>query len=298
MAHGHHHHHAGGDSNVGLAFFLNLGFTIIEIIGGFWTGSFAILSDALHDLGDSVSLGLAWYFQRLSGKERNERFTFGYKRFNTLGALITGVMLVGGSVFILTRAVPALWEPGEPDAQGMIWLAVLGVIVNGAAVLRLRKGANSLNERVITWHLLEDVLGWVAVLIGSVVMYYFDAPWIDPALSVGIAIYILYNVTSQLWQAGRIIVQAAPEGLHYDDIKHRLNGLEGVVDAHHLHLWTLDGEYHLASVHLVVEESRDMGSLADLKRRARELLHDLGVEHATLELETGEEKERHGKLPI
>ena len=297
MAHDH-HQHADNQSNVGLAFFLNLGFTVIEIIGGFWTGSIAILSDALHDLGDSFSLGLAWYFQRLSRRGRNENFTYGYKRFNTLGALITGIMLVAGSVIILTRAVPALWQPTEPDAGGMIWLAVLGVIVNGAAVFRLRKGGDSLNERVITWHLLEDVLGWVAVLIGSVLMYYFDLPWIDPALSIGIAIYILYGVVQQLWQVGKIMVEAVPEGLDFEAIKQELDSVDGVLNAHHLHLWTLDGEYHLASVHLVVDEARDMDSLTQLKNRVREVLHDAGVEHATLELETQRDREEHGKLMV
>ncbi|PPK85336.1 cobalt-zinc-cadmium efflux system protein [Neolewinella xylanilytica] len=296
MAHDHHHH---SDRNtVGLAFFLNLGFTIIEIVGGFWTGSIAILSDALHDLGDSFSLGLAWYFQGLARKERTADFTFGYKRFNTLGALITGVILVAGSVLILARAIPALWNPSEPNAGGMIWLAVLGVAVNGAAVFRLRQGGDSLNERVITWHLLEDVLGWVAVLIGSVLMYYFDLPWIDPALSIGIAIYILYGVVQQLWRAGRIIVQAAPEGLDYAALKRDINQVEGVRNAHHLHLWTLDGEYHLASVHLVVDGAREMDSLAEVKDRVRKLLQDAGVAHATLELETEGERQAHGKLPI
>ncbi len=297
MAHDH-HQHADNQSNVGLAFFLNLGFTVIEIIGGFWTGSIAILSDALHDLGDSFSLGLAWYFQRLSRRGRNENFTYGYKRFNTLGALITGIMLVAGSVIILTRAVPALWQPTEPDAGGMIWLAVLGVIVNGAAVFRLRKGGDSLNERVITWHLLEDVLGWVAVLIGSVLMYYFDLPWIDPALSIGIAMYILYGVVQQLWQVGKIMVEAVPEGLDFEAIKQELDSVDGVLNAHHLHLWTLDGEYHLASVHLVVDEARDMDSLTQLKNRVRQVLHDAGVEHATLELETQRDREEHGKLMV
>ncbi|NJB86074.1 cobalt-zinc-cadmium efflux system protein [Lewinella marina] len=290
-----HHHHAAGDNGKGVAtaFFLNLAFTVVEIIGGFWTGSIAILSDALHDLGDSLSLGVAWYFQRLSRKGRTPNFTYGYKRFNTLGAIITGVVLVAGSVLILTRAVPALWDPGEPEAEGMIYLAILGVVVNGAAAFRVRKGGDSLNERVISWHLLEDVLGWVAVLVGSIIMYFYDLPWIDPALSIGITLYILYGVVQQLWKAGKIIVQAAPEGLDYSDIEQRLKSVAGVTDAHHLHLWTLDGQYHLASAHLVVEDATSVADLRELKERARSVLHEAGVEHATLEFETEEEWAGH-----
>lgn len=298
MSHDHQHGHAHGESNIGVAFFLNLSFTVIEIIGGFWTNSFAILSDALHDLGDSLSLGLAWYLQKLSKQGRTPTFTYGYKRFNTLGAIITGTMLVGGSVFILTQAIPELFDPQPTNATGMIWLAVLGILVNGAAVFRLRKGGESLNEQLITWHLLEDVLGWVAVLIGSIVMYYFDLPWIDPALSIGITVFILYGVVGRLWKAGKVILQATPEGIDCARILRDLLATKGVEDAHHLHVWTLDGEYHLASVHLVVEGSRSLQELQHLKQTVKEQLHDHGIEHATLELETAEERASHGEAEV
>ncbi len=180
----------------------------------------------------------------------------------------------------------------------MIWLAVLGILVNGAAVFRLRKGGESLNEQVITWHLLEDVLGWVAVLIGSILMYYFDLPWIDPALSIGITVFILYGVVGRLWKAGKVILQATPEGIDCARILRDLLATSGVEDAHHLHVWTLDGEYHLASVHLVVEGSRSLQELQQLKQIVKERLHDHGIEHATLELETARERESHGELEV
>ena len=294
MAHDHHHGHADS-SNVGFAFFLNLGFTIVEIIGGFFTNSFAILADAIHDLGDTLSLGLAWYFQRLSKRGRTSQFTYGYRRFNTLGAIVTGVVLVGGSVFILTEAIPKLWEPNEVDASGMIWLAILGVVVNGAAVFKLRAGGDSLNEQVLTWHLLEDVLGWVAVLIGATVMYFYDLPWIDPALSIAIAAFVLFNVVKRLWAAGKIILMAAPEGVEHDQVLEAINALDGVTDAHHLHLWTLDGEYFLGSVHLVLPDEATVAAAEDTKGRVRRLTHDdFGIEHMTIETETAGRREEHG----
>jgi len=294
----HHHHHHGDGSNIGTAFFLNFAFTIIEIIGGFWTGSIAILSDALHDLGDTLSIGLAWYLQKVSKKGRTEQYTFGYKRFNTLGAIITGLVLVAGSVFILTEAIPALWNPGEPNAKGMIGLAILGVVVNGAAVFRLKKGGDSLNERVITMHLLEDVLGWVAVLIGSIVMYFYDVPWLDPAMSIGITLYILYGVTKNLWSAGKIILQAKPDGMEYGEVQKALNNITGVKDAHHLHLWTLDGQYHLGSAHLVVADSADPQEVERIKSAARKLTHDdFNLEHLTIEVEYGERSEHCKEEP-
>ena len=299
MNHDHQHDHDHGGSNIGIAFFLNFGFTIIEIIGGFWTNSFAILSDALHDLGDSLSLGLAWYFQKLSKRGRTLVFTYGYKRLNTLGAIVTGMMLVGGSVFILTQAIPELFDPQPTNAAGMIWLAVLGILVNGAAVFRLRKGGESLNEQVITWHLLEDVLGWVAVLIGSIVMYYFDLPWIDPALSIGITVFILYGVVGRLWKAGKVILQATPEGISHDEVLGAINALEGVADAHHLHLWTLDGEYFLGSIHLVLLDKSTVAEAEATKGRVRRLAHDdYGIEHMTIETETAGRREQHGEMEV
>lgn len=245
----------------------------------------AILSDALHDLGDSLSLGLAWYFQRLSGKGPDRTFTFGYKRFNTLGALINGVVLVAGSIIILTEAIPRLFNPTEPMVEGMIVLAVLGVIVNGWAALRLRRGGNSLNEQVLTWHLLEDVLGWVAVLIGSGLMYFYDLPWIDAALSIGITLLVLFNVIRRLWDAGKVILQAAPEGIDPEQVKRRLESIAHVRDIHHTHLWTLDGDYNLITIHVRTDGSRPLRELQPIKAAIREELRQMDIEHVTIEFE-------------
>ena len=195
---GHHHSHEqekGG--NIKVAFFLNISFTIIEIIGGVLTNSVAILSDALHDLGDSLSLGLAWYFEKKSKKGRSKNFSFGYKRFSLLGALINAIVLIIGSIFILREAIPRIINPEPVDTKGMILLAILGIFVNGLAVLRLKKGT-SLNEKVISLHLLGDVFGWIAVLIGAIAIYYFNSPIIDPILSFLIAGFILFNVYKNL----------------------------------------------------------------------------------------------------
>lgn len=190
--HGHHHHHHHSTGNIKVAFFLNLGFAIIEIIGGLFTNSLAILSDALHDLGDSLSLGLAWYFQKYSEKERDQKYTYGYQRFSLLGAYINTIILIIGSIFIIQKSVTRILHPEEVEALGMILLAILGILVNAAAVLKLQKGT-SLNEKVVTLHLMEDILGWVVVLLGSILMYFIYLPIIDPILSLGISIYILYN---------------------------------------------------------------------------------------------------------
>lgn len=280
----HHDHPQQETGNVKVAFFLNITFTIIEIIGGLYTNSLAILSDALHDLGDSLSLGLSWYFQKLSQKGRTKTFSYGYKRFSLLGAIINGVVLAIGSAVILSRAIPQLFEPQESDPEGMFYLAVLGIIFNGAAFFRLRRGS-SLNEKVVSLHLLEDVLGWVAVLLGSLVMIYAEAPWIDPFLSILIAVFVLFNVYRNLRKSLRIILQAIPADIAPERIEEKLLELPEVKDVHDFHIWTLDGEYHIMSLHLRLDKDYSLSEQAGIKNRLRQRLHHAHIEHITLELE-------------
>ncbi|MDW3212159.1 MAG: cation diffusion facilitator family transporter [Reichenbachiella sp.] len=284
--HDHSHHHSGG--NVKVAFFLNLSFTIIEIIGGLYTNSLAILSDALHDLGDSLSLGLSWYFQRLSKKGRTKAFSYGYKRFSLLGAIINSVVLLVGSIFILTKAIPELFNPGETDAQGMLYLAILGIVVNGAAVFKLRKG-ESLNEKVVSLHLLEDVLGWVAVLIGSIIMMYTDAPFIDPLLSVLISLFVLHNVFKNLRKSMLVILQGIPREVSIGDIREKLKNIPAVMDIHDCHIWSMDGQYNILTLHLRLDNDYKLSEQAKLKEKVRNHLIDESINHVTIEFEGKDE---------
>jgi cobalt-zinc-cadmium efflux system protein len=236
----HHHQHQHSDvKNIKVAFFLNVTFTIVEIIGGFFTNSIAILSDAVHDLGDSLSLGMAWYFQKKAKKGSDKLFSYGYKRFSLLGAIINSIVLIVGSIFILTEAIPRLFHPEQAEVKGMFLLAILGLIVNGAAVLRLKKG-HSINEKVVSLHLLEDVLGWAAILVGSIVMFFFDLPIIDPIMSVFIAIFVLNNVYKNIKQTLHIILQGIPEKLDISLITNHIEQLEGVENVHDLHVWSVE----------------------------------------------------------
>lgn len=283
--HGQHHH---GTKNLKVAFFLNLGFTIIEVIGGLLTNSVAILSDALHDLGDSLSLGLSWYFQKLSGKGRDKTFSYGYSRFSLIGAVINSAVLLAGSGVIIYEAIPRLFAPEQPDAQGMMLLAVVGIIFNGAAVLKLRKGT-SINEEAVSLHLLEDVLGWVAVLVGAIIMNFYNAPIIDPILSLLIAVYILYNVFKNIKKSFRIILQGTPSGVKIDKLLQQIKKKPAVRDIHDYHLWTMDGEYYIFTAHLVVNSDQNLEDLAEIKQHVRTLLKSFNIEHATIEFETEDE---------
>jgi len=286
---GHHHHHNAehghGSKNLKVAFFLNLIFTVVEIIGGLLTGSLAILSDALHEFGDSLSIGMSWYFQHLSdNRDSNQKFTYGYKRFSLLGAIINAAILLVGSIVIISQAAPQIMNPGEVDEKGMLIIAIFGVIVNGVAVFRL-KGGKSMNEKVIRLHLLEDVLGWVAVLLGSLLMMYLDWQFIDPLLSVMIGIFIIYNVIKNLKESFSIILQTTPKDVDIPAIQKGLKSLPEVIDVHDCHAWSMDGAYHVLSAHVVLDKVYSLREIADIKSRAKLLLDDLNIKHSTLEFE-------------
>ncbi len=286
--HTHHHDHHEDVKNIKTAFFLNLSFTLIEFIGGILTNSMAILSDAVHDLGDSFSLGLAWYFQKLAKKKSNKIYTYGYKRFSLMGAVINSIVLIVGSVLILVHALPRLFSPQQPDTGGMLLLAVFGVIVNGAAVLRLRKG-HSINERVVSLHMLEDVLGWVAVLIGAGIMHFTDLPVIDPILSIAIAVFILYNVFRNMKESWRIILQGSPSRIDTDEIMKMIESYPEIQSVHDVHLWSADGEYNVMTVHVVLNEPLPMTALHSLKDSIRRKLEEHDIQHVTIEFETAGE---------
>jgi cobalt-zinc-cadmium efflux system protein len=266
------------------AFILNFTFCIIELIGGLLTNSVAILSDALHDFGDSLSIGLALYLQKISGKKPDSKYTYGYKRFTILSALINSVVLLTGSIIIITESIKRMLNPSEPDAKGMLILAIIGVIVNGAAFLKLSK-SKSLNERVVSLHMMEDVLGWVAVLIGSIIMIFVDVPVLDSVLSIGISIYIIYNVYNNLRKALRVLLQGKPTDVDEEEVKKALLELPGVKNLHDLHIWSMDSEYMVLTVHLVVNDDIQKEEQQALRTAAHDILKELEIQHSTIEIE-------------
>jgi cobalt-zinc-cadmium efflux system protein len=286
--HDHSHHHQANSNNIGLVFFLNFLFTIIEFIGGVLTGSTAIMADAVHDLGDTLSIGLAWVLSRLSKKHANDEFTYGFHRFSLLGALINGMVLVIGSAWVLSEAIPKLLSPEMPHAQGMFWLAILGVTVNGYAAWKI-SGGKTLNERVLNWHLLEDVLGWVSVLIVSVILLFWDWPILDPLLSIAFTLFILMNVIKNTYQTIKLFLQSVPDDKLLDDIRDKLKELQYVRNVHHIHLWSLDGEKHVLTAHLEIDQMISAYEQKQIKTNVHEILSEYSLSHTTIELELPDE---------
>lgn len=282
-----HHQDTSGNAdlrNIKIALVLNLAFVGIEIIGGIWTNSVAIFADAIHDLGDSIALGIAWYFQKLSKRGSTQKFSYGFKRFSILGALINSSILLIGSCFILIESIPRLLAPEESHSIGIMLLAVVGVIMNGGVFTLLRKGS-SVNEKILSLHILEDVLGWLAILIGGLIMWLTNWSIIDPILSILITGYILFNVVRNLKKVMHIIMQGAPPIEETKKIEAFFNHLDGIKSYHDLHIWSLDGSYYVLTVHLVVSEETTPNELIALKEKVKAQLKTLNIEHPTLELE-------------
>jgi cobalt-zinc-cadmium efflux system protein len=272
--------------NMRVALVLNVLFTIIEFIGGLYTNSVAILSDAIHDLGDSIAIAAALVLEKQSGQGRTSTFSYGKRRFSTLAAFLTSLILMAGSIVILTEAIPRFFAVEAVKTTGVLWLAVAGILFNGLAILRLRQGERqSLNQRAVMLHLVEDALGWIAVLVGAVIMYFTHWYWIDPLLSVGIALFILYNATRNILATLKIFLQAAPASVDEQTIIAELKKLPEVTGVHDVHSWTMDGEKNILSLHLVVKQPIDTIRLSSLLERAREIIVAQNVQHPTIQVE-------------
>lgn len=284
-----HSHQYPGKGNIKAAFFLNVSFTIIEIIGGFITGSIAVLSDALHDLGDSLSLGMGWYLENKSKQKGNMQYTYGYGRFSLLGALINAGVLIGGSIFIISEAISELSDPKVPQAKGMIVLAILGIMVNSIAFFKL-KGGGTMNKQILTWHLLEDVLGWIAILIVSIVLLFKNIPILDPILALGITAFILVNIVKRLIKTMEIFLQKVPEDIDLNKIEKKIISIHKVKSTHHTHVWSLEGEQLVISIHVETEGISSLQELEQVKCQVKESFKGLPYEHLTIEMETEKEK--------
>jgi cobalt-zinc-cadmium efflux system protein len=269
---------------IGFAFWLNFSFTLIELIGGILTNSVAILSNAIHDFGDTLAIGFGWWSSRIAQRSPDAAYTYGYRRLSLLSALVIGLTLAIGSVVIIVNALPRLWLPQAPHAGGMFALALIGIAANGIAALRLY-GGHTQNEKILSWHLLEDVLGWIAVLLASIVIHFTDWNIIDPLLSIGFTLFILFNVARNLRDTLRLFLQKSPDRELTENIRLALNALEGVADTHHLHLWSLDGQHHVLTAHVALTQALSAAQQLTLKEKIHALLAPYGLSHTTIEFE-------------
>jgi cobalt-zinc-cadmium efflux system protein len=288
------------EKRVQFAAFLNFAFTIIEIIGGLWTNSLAILSDALHDFGDSIALLVSWLFERGARRAPDARYTFGYQRLSLFSALISASVLVGGSIVIISQAVPRFFSLEPVNAFGMVGIAFIGIMFNGAGFFLLKKG-ESLNEKVLSWHLLEDVLGWIVILAGGIVIYFWKFYLVDPIMTVALTAFILYNVAKNLREAISILLQGVPKHINLEAVKQDIIAIKGVLGMHDIHIWSLEGETDIFSAHVIVDDETLEKRPQQTKQTIKDTLTNHHIEHSTIELEGSEQctgmvcEERHTK---
>ena len=272
------------EKNIFIAFILNLAFSVFEFIGGIFTGSVAIVSDAIHDFGDAAGIGISYFLEKKSKKQPDEKHTYGYARYSVIGSLITTFILLFGSVTVIYNAINRLINPSEIDYNGMIIFAVVGVCVNFCAAYFTRDG-DSLNQKAVNLHMLEDVLGWTVVLIGAIIMRFTDWSFIDPVMSVGVSLFIFINAVRNLKEAIDLFLEKTPHGIDIKEIAEHISEIDGVIGVHHIHIWSMDGQSNYATMHVVTNSDSHK-----IKETIREELLEHGINHATLELETEDER--------
>ena len=279
---------------VWLAFFLNLSYAIVEFIAGGVFGSSAVLADSVHDLGDAVTIGVSAVLETISNREEDSRYTLGYKRFSLLGALITAVILMTGSVFVILENLTKLFHPQPVNDEGILWLGIIAVTINVLASLVVRKGKTK-SESILSLHFLEDTLGWVAVILMAIILRFTDWYILDPLLSLAISFFILSKAIPRFWSTLRIFLDAVPEGVDIEQVTSDLEQLEYVASVNQLNLWTMDGLEKNAIIHVCLEHVKHMEVC---KESIRDLLKDCGFQNVTIEVDEDLETHRAHKRNI
>ena len=267
------------DKNIFIACILNLSFSIFELLGGLYTGSIAILTDSIHDFGDAISIGVSYFLEKKSKKKPNNKYTYGYLRYSVFGSIITTTILFVGSALVIFESIKRILNPVEINYTGMLILAIIGVIVNIIATYTTREG-DSLNQKAVNLHMLEDVLGWVVVLIGSIIMKFTSIAIIDPILSIIVAIFILFHASKYMKQILDLFLEKTPDNVDIEEIKNHLMAIEGVHGVHHIHVRSLDGYKNFATLHIIVKEYD-----SEIKQRVKEELEEHNIGHSTIEME-------------
>ena len=266
---------------VWLAFFLNLSYAIVEFIAGGVFGSSAVLADSVHDLGDAIAIGVSAVLETISNREEDSHYTLGYKRFSLLGALVTAVILMTGSVLVILENITKLFHPQPVNDEGILWLGIIAVSINVLASLVVRKGKTK-NESILSLHFLEDTLGWVAVILMAIVLRFTDWYILDPLLSLVISIFILSKAILRFWSTLKIFLDAVPEGVDIQRVKSDLEQLDHVASINQLNLWTMDGLEKNAIVHVCLKKVEHMEVC---KEAIRAMLKDYGFQNITIEVD-------------
>ena len=279
---------------VWVAFFLNLIYAIVEFIAGGIFGSSAVLADSVHDLGDAIAIGISAFLETISNREEDSHYTLGYKRFSLLGAMVTAVILMTGSVLVILENIAKIFHPQPVNDEGILWLGIIAITINVLASLVIRKGQTK-NESILSLHFLEDTLGWVTVILMAIVLRFTDWYILDPLLSLVISFFILSKALPRFWRTLKIFLDAVPEGVDIQKIKTDLAELDHVASINQLNLWTMDGLEKNAIVHVCLKEMEHMETC---KESIRIFLKDCGFQNITIEVDADLESHQAHKRKV
>jgi len=277
-----------------LAFFLNLTYAIVEFIAGGVFGSSAVLADSVHDLGDAIAIGISAFLETISNREEDNQYSLGYKRFSLLGALVTAIILMTGSVLVILENVTKILNPQPVNDEGILWLGIIAITINVLASLVVSKGKTK-NESILSLHFLEDTLGWVAVILMAIILRFTDWYILDPLLSLVISFFILSKALPRFWSTVKIFLDAVPEGINIKQVKSGLERLDNVASLNQLNLWTMDGLEKNAIVHICLEDWEEM---TETKNQVRQLLEERGVQNITIEVDTSQSNHAQHKRKV
>lgn len=274
--------------NIKIAFLLNLAFSIVEAIGGILTNSISIISDSLHNLGDSITIGINYIFEKKSKKLPNKEYSYGYLRYTMLGSLIASFILLVGSVIIIYNVVPRLIKPLSVNYDAMIIFSIFGLLINLYATIKIMRSKDK--DKKINTHMIEDTVIWLFILTGSICIKMFGLVIIDPILSLLIAVYILYQVYKYMKNIYNIFMEKVPKNVKIDEIKKDIESNENIDNVHHIHIWSMDGVNNYMTAHIHLNKILNEEEIIKTKNDVKNKLKEDKINHITLEVEYFNEK--------
>ncbi|KIC42391.1 cation diffusion facilitator family transporter [Ruegeria sp. ANG-R] len=288
---GHDHHHGhidpeAGDVRVAWAIAVNMFLTLAQIVGGIFSGSLALIADALHNLSDAVALVIAFFARKIARRPADPRMSFGYGRAEVVAALINYTTLVLLSVYLMYEGIMRFFEPEPVNGWIVVWIAAIALVVDLiTAALTYSMAKDSMNIRAAFLHNVADAMGSVAVIVAGTAVILFNWTWVDPAVTIMISFYILWHVKSEIGETIRVLMLGAPPELDPEEVASAIEGVTGVVEVHHIHLWSMQEREPALTAHLVI--SADAWNQAeDIRVSVKQALQGrFGLGHVTLEVE-------------
>ena len=292
MAHNHHHSHSHTDlkgKNLIISILLNILITVSQVIGGLVSGSLALLSDALHNFSDVLSLIVSYIATVLSKKKASTNKTFGYKRAEIIAAFVNAATLIVVAIILIKEAIERFIEPMEIESNLVIWLSILGIAANGFSVLLLKKDAGrNMNMKSAYLHLMTDMMASVAVLIGGLLMKFYQMYWVDATLTLAIALYLIYMGYDLLKDSTRVLMLFTPNTIQVQHIVETISKIDSIKNVHHVHIWQLnEDEIHLEAHIDFLQDIKLSEFDLILDQIEEEVFHKFGINHVNIQPEFG-----------